>query len=149
MRPYYYLALTINLLIQLLKCQFVIIPHPEILFDRIVFAGRDINRMVPAVAQALCNQTGITLIRFDPLPLLSKHGSRRKDDTFDPSVCKLAIKGIAEATGLITAFNGILITEAEFDIQRFNEANDFFVVRDDLYFPENPGFCSNGWFHCA
>ena len=57
------------------------------LFDSIVFAGRDINRMVTAVTQALCNQTGITFIRFDLLSLLGKLGSRREDDTFDPGSC--------------------------------------------------------------
>ena len=86
----------IDLLLQLLKCKLVIIPHPEILFDSIVFAGGDINRMVTAVTQTLCDQTGITLIRFDPLSLLGKHGSRCKYDTFDPGTCKLVVKGIAE-----------------------------------------------------
>ena len=57
------------------------------LFDSIVFAGRDIDWVVTAIAQALCDQTGIALIRFDPLSLLGKLGSRREDDTFDPGSC--------------------------------------------------------------
>ena len=127
----------------------MIIPHPEILFDSIVFAGGDINRMVTAVTQTLCDQTGITLIRFDPLSLLGKHGSRCKYDTFDPGTCKLVVKGIAETACLITAFNRIFIIGTEFHLQRFDEADDFFVVRGDLYFPEDPVFCPDGGFHCT
>ena len=127
----------------------MVIPHPEILFDRIVFACRDIDRMVPAVAQALCDQTGISLIRFDPLPLLGKHGCRRKYDTFNPGACKLVVKGIAETACLITTFDRILIVKTEFPLQGFNEADDFFVVRSDLYFPEDPVFCPDGGFHCT
>ena len=59
--------------------------------------------MVATVAEALCDQTSITLIRFDSLSLLGKHGSRCKYDTFDPSVCELVVKGITEAPRLITA----------------------------------------------
>ena len=43
----------VDLLLQLLKCKLVIILHPKILFDSIVFAGRDIDRMVTTVAQTL------------------------------------------------------------------------------------------------
>ena len=127
----------------------MVIPHPKILFNSIVFAGRDIDRMVTTIAQALCDQTGITLIRFDPFPLLDKHGSRHKDDTFDPGPCELVVKRISKAASLITAFNGIIIAETEFHFQRFNETNDFFVVWSNLYFTEDPVFCSNGGFPCA
>ena len=82
----------IDLLFQFLKCKLVIIPHPEILLDRIVFAERDIKRMVTAIKQALCDQTGITLIRFNSPSLLDKHGCRQKYDTFDPGACMLEIK---------------------------------------------------------
>ena len=139
----------VDLLFQLLKRKLMIVPHPKILFDSIVFAGRDINRMVTAVAQALCDQTGITLIRFDPLSLRGKHGSRRKDNAFDPGPCKLVIKRISEAASLITAFNRIVVVETEFHLQRFNEANDFFVVRSNLYFSEDPVFCSDCGLHCT
>ena len=66
-----------------------------------------------------------TLIRFDPLSLLGKHGSRCKYDTFDPGTCKLVVKGIAETACLITAFNRIFIIGTEFHLQRFDEADDF------------------------
>ncbi len=130
----------IDLLLQSFQCKLVIIPHPKILFDSVVFASRDIDRMVATVAEALCDQTSITLIRFDSLSLLGKHGSRCKYDTFDPSVCELVVKGITEAPRLITAFNRIIIVEAEFHLQRFNEADDLFIVWSNLYLTENPVF---------
>lgn len=117
----------INLLLQLLKCQFMVIPHPEILFDSIIFKGRDINRMVPAVTQALCNQMSVTLIRFDTLSQRSKHSGRRKYDTFDSGLCELVIKRITDAACLVATFNRIFIVETEFPFQRFNEANDIFI----------------------
>src|SRR5699024_1296470 len=102
-----------DLLLQFFKCELVVISHPKILFDSIVFTGRDIDRMVTAVTQALCDQTGITLIRFDSISLLGKHGSRRKYDTFDSGPCELVVKRIPEAASLITAFNRILIVKTE------------------------------------
>src|SRR5699024_2838636 len=105
-----------------------------------VFASRDIDRIVATVAEALCDQTSITLIRFDSLSLLGKHGSRCKYDTFDPSVYELVVKVITEARRLITAFNRIIIVEAEFHLQRFNEADDLFIVWSNLYLTENPVF---------
>ena len=92
--------------------------------------------MLTTIAQALCDQTGIALIRFDPFPLLGMHGSRRKDDTFDPGPCELMVKRISKAASLTTAFNGIIIVEIAFHLQRFNEANDFFVVQDDCTSPK-------------
>ena len=85
--------------------------------------------MLTTIAQALCDQTGIALIRFDPFPLLGMHGSRRKDDTFDPGPCELMVKRISKAASLTTAFNGIIIVEIAFHLQRFNEADNFFVAR--------------------
>ena len=101
--------------------------------------------MVATVAEALCDQTSITLIRFDSLSLLGKHGSRCKYDTFDPSVCELVVKGITEAPRLITAFNRIIIVEAEFHLQRFNEADDLFIVWSNLYLTEKSGLLTRLW----
>lgn len=76
-------------------------------------------------------------------------GSRCKYDTFDPSACKLVVKGIAETACLITTFNRIFIVRTEFPLRGFNEADDFFVVRGDLYFPKDSVFCPDGGFHCT
>lgn len=70
-------------------------------------------------------------------------------DTFDPGACKPVIKGIVETACLITTFDRIVIVKAEFHLQGLNEANDFFVVRGDLYFPEDLLFCPDGGFHCT
>ena len=139
----------IDLLLQLFQCQLMVIPHPEILFDCVIFSGWDIDRMISAVAQALRNQMCIPLIRFDPLSLRGKHGRRRENDTFDPGAHELMIKGITEAACLVTAFNRIMIKEAQFHLQGFNEANDFFVIRSNLNLSENPVFCSDRGFHCT
>ena len=58
-------------------------------------------------------------------------------------------KGIAETACLITTFDRIFIVNTEFHLRGFNEANDFFVVRGDLYFPEDSVFCPDGGFHCT
>jgi hypothetical protein len=118
----------------------MIIPHPKVFLNGIIFSRGDINRMIPAVAQALRNQMSVALICFDSLALLAKHGRRCQNDTFDPGPCELVIKGISEAAGLITAFNRIIIVKAEFQFQGFYETDDLFVVRSNLDLPENTVF---------
>ena len=63
--------------------------------------------------------------------------------------CKLVVKRIPETASLITAFNRILIVKTEFHLQRFNEANDFFVVWGNLYFSEDPVFRPDCGLHCT
>ena len=64
----------IDLLFQLFQCQLMIVPHPDVFFDSVIFTGRNIDRMISAVTQTLRDQTGISPIRFDPLALLGEHG---------------------------------------------------------------------------
>ena len=127
----------------------MVVPHPEILFDSIIFAGRDINWMISSITQALSNQTCIALIRFDTLSLLCEHCSRCQDDAFDPRIGKLMVQSIAQAACLVTAFNRIIIIKTEFHLQRFNEADDLFVVWGNLYFTEDSVFRPDCGFHCA
>ena len=97
--------------------------------------------MVATVAEALCAIKRASrlsvLIRFPCWVSMVVGG---KYDTFDPSVCELVVKGITEAPRLITAFNRIIIVEAEFHLQRFNDADDLFIVWSNLYLTENPVF---------
>ena len=103
----------VDLLLQFFQRQLMVVPHPEILLDGIIFAGRDINRVISAIAQTLRDQTRIALIRFDSLSLLSEHSCWRKNDTFDSGSCELVLKGIAEAASLVTAFNRIIVIKTE------------------------------------
>ena len=118
----------------------MVISHSEILFDGIIFAGRDINRMISAVAQTLSDQAGIAFIRFYTLSLLSEHSGRRQNDAFEPGIGKLVVQRIPKASCLVTAFNRIIIIKTEFHLQRFNEADDLFVVRGNLYFSKDSVF---------
>ncbi len=43
----------------------------------------------------------------------------------------------------------LLYDETEFHLQRFDEADDLFVVWGDLYFPEDSVFRSDRGFHCT
>ena len=52
------------------------------------------------------------------------------------------IKGITKAARLVTAFNRIIIKKPQFHFQGFDKAKYLFVIRSDLYFPEDPVFCS-------
>ena len=81
----------IDLLLQLLQCQLMVIPHPKIFFDSIVFTRRDIDRMITSIAQTLSDKTCVTLICFDTLSLLRQHSCRSKDDTFYSGVRELII----------------------------------------------------------
>ena len=81
----------IDLLLQLFLCQLMIIPHPKVFLNGIIFSRGNINRMIPAVAQALRNQISIALICFDSLSLRGKHGCGGKNNTFDPGIDELVI----------------------------------------------------------
>ena len=105
--------------------------------------------MISAITKALRNQMSVSLIRFDPLPLLREHSSRRKYDTFDPGSCKLMVQCIPKAACLITAFNRIIIIKTEFHLQRFNETDDRFVVWGNLHLSKDSIFRPDCGFHCA
>ena len=62
-------AESIDLLFDLLECQFVVIPHTEIFFYRVILIGGNMNRMIPAIAKTLSDHVGITCIRLHPLAL--------------------------------------------------------------------------------
>ncbi len=139
----------VDLLLQLFLCQLMIIPHPQIFLNSIILTSWNIDWMVSAIAQALSDQTCITLICFNALSLLCEHCSRGQDDAFKSGVGKLVVQRIPKASCLVTAFNRILIIKTEFHLQRFNEVEDLFVVWGDLYFPEDSVFRPDSGFHCA
>ena len=139
----------VDLLFQAFQGLLMVIPHPEIFFDGIIFTGRNINRMISSITQTLSNQTSITCICFDTFSLLCEHRSRCQNHTFDSGIGKLMVQRVAKAAGLITAFNIIIIVKTELHFQRFDEVNDLFVVRSNLYFSENTVFRSNCGLHRA
>lgn len=139
----------IDPLLQALNCQLMVIPHTEIFFNGIIFAGGNIDRMISTIAQAVCDQAGVTPVCFDALPLGCEHGRRCQNGAFDPGIGQLMVQRIPEASRLVTAFNRIIILGAEFQHQGFDEGYDLLVIRRNLNFSEKPVLCSDCGFHCA
>ena len=92
-----------NLLFDFLQREFLIVPHPQIFLDRIVFAVRHIDRAVGVESQTPGNVSGILSVGLDPICIGNAHGGRREDDAFDTVVCELMIERITKASGLISA----------------------------------------------
>ena len=127
----------------------MVIPHTEILLDGIIFAGGDIDRIIPSIAQTLCNKTGIPPVCLDPLSPLRQHSRRRKNDTFDTGTRELVVQSISEAACLVTAFKRIFIGKTEFHFNGSDKSHDGLVIRSDLYLSVDPVFCSEYRLHCA
>ena len=92
-----------NLLFDFLQREFLIVPHPQIFLDRIVFTVRHIDRAVGVESQTPGNVSGIFSVGLDPICIGNAHGGRREDDAFDAVGGELMIERITEASGLISA----------------------------------------------
>ena len=81
-----------DLLLYLFQCEFVILPHSDILLDLLILLRRDMYRAVITMSQTPCNQSGITLIRFHSfLTSWFWHCRRGKNHTFHVMTCKLVV----------------------------------------------------------
>ena len=59
------------------------------------------------------------------------------------------VQCIAKASGLVTAFNRIVVTKTEFPLKLFYKENDLFIVWGGLDLSEDPVFCSEYRLHSA
>ena len=137
----------INLLLDFFKHQFMIIPHPEILFYCIVFFIRYMYRVISTIWKTLRNHERIPLVCLDPFALRCQHCCRSKNSAFDTGIRQLMIQGIAEAPGLITALNRIGVRGTQFVFQLVNKLNYIFVIRCYLDVGKDSVFAVKHRFH--
>ena len=138
-----------DLLLYLLKRLFMIVTHPQILFNGIVLFCWYVYRMIPAVRKALCDQMCITAVCFNALPLFRKHCCRCKDHTLYSCGCELVVERISQAARLITAFDIVGIIHTEFLFQIFNEHDNVLVIRCYLDICKDTILRSDYWLHCT
>ena len=74
----------IDLLLDLLQRQLMIVTHPKVFLNGIIFIRGNMYRMVSAIAEALGNHDSVPFVCLDSLSLLGQHCCRSKNDAFDP-----------------------------------------------------------------
>ena len=124
-----------RLLLDTLELGFHILPHADVLFDRVVFLRWDIDGAVGVVCETPADAPGVHAVVLHMFPGRDGHGGRREDDALDAVIRELMVQGIAKAAGLIAAKEAAVPAMPGADAVEVFE--DLPIVRLDLDLGEN------------